>query len=153
MTEKELNRLKRQDLLQLLFAQGTEFSQLQKKVAELEIELSKATAMSERLKDKLDDKDDQIERLKDKLNDKDDQIERFKDRLQEKDEQRERLKKKLDDKDVQIDQLTTELEKIKADRKLIQTECGTLAEAALKLSGIFEAAQEAADIYLENLKA
>ena len=40
-----------------------------------------------------------------------------------------------------------------ADRELKIRECGSLAEAALKLSGIFEAAQQAADQYLENVKA
>ena len=37
-------------------------------------------------------------------------------------------------------------------RELIQMKAGSLAEEALKLSGIFEAAQEAADLYLENVK-
>lgn len=40
-----------------------------------------------------------------------------------------------------------------ADRDLKVRESGSIAEAALKLSGIFEAAQQAADRYLENVKA
>lgn len=43
-------------------------------------------------------------------------------------------------------------EKLKS-RRLAEQQAGSLAEAALKLSGIFEAAQEAADIYLENVAA
>lgn len=38
------------------------------------------------------------------------------------------------------------------DRKIALEEAGSIAEASLKLSGIFEAAQKAADLYLENMK-
>ena len=41
-------------------------------------------------------------------------------------------------------------EKLKS-RELAQMHAGSLAEAALQLSGVFEAAQEAADLYLENI--
>ena len=37
-----------------------------------------------------------------------------------------------------------------AQRRLAIAESGSIAEAALKLSGIFEAAQRAVDIYREN---
>ena len=39
------------------------------------------------------------------------------------------------------------------DRRIAIEQSGTLAEAALRLNGIFEAAQAAADQYLENVKA
>lgn len=39
------------------------------------------------------------------------------------------------------------------DRALNIKEAGSLAEAALKVSGIFEAAQEASNQYLENIQA
>ena len=47
----------------------------------------------------------------------------------------------------QLQQLRQQLDK----RQLQLDQSGTLAEAALKLSGIFEAAQAAADQYLENI--
>lgn len=37
-------------------------------------------------------------------------------------------------------------------RQIAIKEAGSLAEAALRLSGVFEAAQKAADLYLENVK-
>lgn len=37
-----------------------------------------------------------------------------------------------------------------AERRLLLEESGSIAEAALKLSGIFEAAQRAIDLYREN---
>lgn len=55
----------------------------------------------------------------------------------------------------EIDSLRTrirELEEKLADREIRIKESGSIAEAALKLNGIFEAAQAAADQYLENIK-
>jgi|GEM_PF-3472273 len=55
-----------------------------------------------------------------------------------------------------IEQLNSEKEEAKkwrTERSPSAEQAGPLAEASLKLSGIFEAAQNAADIYLENLKA
>lgn len=49
-------------------------------------------------------------------------------------EENESLKNQLYDKNIKIEN------------------SGSIAEAALKLSGIFEAAQKAADCYLENIK-
>lgn len=54
-----------------------------------------------------------------------------------------------------IETLEGELETMKsrlAEREIRLAESGNIAEAALKLSGVFEAAQEAADLYLENVK-
>ena len=39
-----------------------------------------------------------------------------------------------------------------ADRRIQLEQAGSIAEAALKLSGVFEAAQEAADRYLESIR-
>lgn len=52
-------------------------------------------------------------------------------------------------------QLREELEMTKErlqQRRITIEESGSIAEAALRLSGIFEAAQMAADRYLENLR-
>lgn len=54
-----------------------------------------------------------------------------------------------------IDKLEQELAKAKellASRRIVAREAGSIAEAALQLSGIFEAAQEAANLYLENVR-
>lgn len=54
------------------------------------------------------------------------------------------------------DRLREEIELLKAqlnDRQIAIAESGTLAEAALKLSGIFTAADEAAKLYLDALAA
>lgn len=45
-----------------------------------------------------------------------------------------------------------EAEKELASRKIAIKESGSIAEAALRLNGIFEAAQQAAEQYLENIR-
>ena len=45
-----------------------------------------------------------------------------------------------------------DLEARLADREIRIQESGSIAEAALRLNGIFEAAQAAADQYLENIR-
>lgn len=53
------------------------------------------------------------------------------------------------------DRLEAELEEAKRrirDKKLIESEAGSIAEASLKLNGVFEAAQAAASQYVENVR-
>ena len=55
----------------------------------------------------------------------------------------------------EIDRLRAELAKTqeKLDKKeIVVREAGSLAEAAVKISGVMEAAQEAADVYVKSLK-
>jgi chromosome segregation ATPase len=193
MTEKELHRLRRQDLLQLLLAQGKEAAALQEQLEETQAELGIVTASNDRLKARLDEKDAQLERLKTRLDQKDARIrslsteleglhgeqeavaaaaalqsqveelqadlaavtasnDRLKNRLDEKDAQIERLKTRLDQKDERIRQINAQMEAISQNRRIQMEEAGSIAEAALRLNGVFEAAQAAADEYLENLR-
>ena len=78
MTDKELRKLKRTDLLELLIEQSKEVESLKKRIGELEAELT--------------------------------------------------------------------------DRRLLIYKSGSIAEAALKLNGVFEAAEAAAQEYLENIR-
>ena len=124
MAEKELRRLKRQELLQLLLAQVKEAEELQEKLHGTESQLKEANEILERLKARLNSKDAQIHKLKGRL----------------------------DKKDAQIKSLKATEERLRSDRKIRLKQSGSIAEAALRLSGIFEAAQEAADLYLENVR-
>ena len=51
-----------------------------------------------------------------------------------------------------LQKLLDEAEKKLQNKMMAETEAGSIAEAALKLNGVFEAAQSAADQYLENVK-
>lgn len=55
--------------------------------------------------------------------------------------------RRIEQLEKQVSDLQSQLE----DRKIKMSECGSIAEAALKLNGVFEAAQKAADQYLESL--
>ena len=53
------------------------------------------------------------------------------------------------------DELLKEVEELKAklaERTILIQESGSIAEAALKLNEVFEAAQRAADQYVDNVK-
>ena len=55
----------------------------------------------------------------------------------------------------EIDSLREQLAETKArleDRRIKEKEAGSIAEASLKLTQVFEEAQKAADLYVENVK-
>lgn len=59
------------------------------------------------------------------------------------------LKKSNDEKDAQIQQLQAALD----DKTLRVAQAGSIAQAALSINGVFEAAQAAANQYLASVKA
>lgn len=71
--------------------------------------------------------------------------ERLKTKLNVKDE-------RLNRKDVQIKELQNKINKMKTSREIELEEAGSIAEAALRLNGVFEAAQQAAEQYLMNVR-
>lgn len=117
MIDKELRRLSRRELLQMLVAQCEETERLQQEADET--------------RERLEVLEESYERLKGKLNVKDE---------------------RLNQKDEKIRELKGVIEEMKASREIELEEAGSIAEAALRLNGIFEAAQEAADQYLMNVK-
>lgn len=124
MTEKELHKLRRQDLLKLLLAQAKEFEQVRQRQEETEETLRQTEGTLERLKARLDEKDAQLAKLKGRL----------------------------DKKDMQIQEYRDFMEKSRSSRRIELEHAGSIAEAALKLNGVFEAAQKAADQYLYNIQ-
>jgi chromosome segregation ATPase len=87
-----------------------EGDELRAVIEQKERDIASLDELGNRLKEKLNLKDDQIEHLKEKLDLKDDQIENLKNKLNLKDVQIEHLKNKLDDKDVLIDKLKGRLD-------------------------------------------
>lgn len=67
MTDKELHKLGRRELLQLLLAQGREAEKAKAKLAEVQEEMGKLEEGYERLKNRLNDKDAQILQLRESL--------------------------------------------------------------------------------------
>lgn len=56
--------------------------------------------------------------------------------------------KRIDQLERQLTAAQNELE----NRRIVAQEAGSIAEAALRLNNVFEAAQMAADQYLENIR-
>ena len=124
MTVKELQKLKRQELLELLVEQGREAEQLKRQQEEKENELRSVKESNIRLKAKVDEKDVQIERLLGRLN----------------------------SKKERIGELEAEIEAWYSNKKEGLLHAGTVAEAALRLNGIVDEAKKAADQYLYNIR-
>lgn len=138
MTEKELGRLKRPDLLALLVAQGQEAAATQAQLIETQAMLEEAQQLTGRLKERLDEKDEQIERLKDKLNEKDAQLER--------------LKARLDEKDNRISALAGQIDDLTSGRFLEMEGIRTLTDISTRLDLMLRMAQKAASQYLEEVR-
>lgn len=64
----------------------------------------------------------------------------------------EELEAKLQKKEEEFQNQKEALEKKIESREILIEKAGSIAEASLILNGIFEAAQKAADQYLENIK-
>lgn len=136
MTNKELKKLRREDLLEMLLNQSKDVARQRETIGTLEKTLEEQCSVDERLKDKLNEKDAQMEHLKERLNEKDVQIER--------------LKGRLDQKDATIQSLREELEQWQAGEGPGQTVAGTEAALSLRLNEIFEVARAAAEQYLRS---
>jgi chromosome segregation ATPase len=124
MTVKELQKLKRQELLQLLLTQSKEVAGLKKELEAKDKEMIGLVESNERLGGRVREKDD--------LND--------------------RLRGRLEDKNIRIMNLEAELEAWKTDRRDELDKMDSIADAALKLNGVFETVQQAADQYLYNIR-
>lgn len=151
MTERELGKLKRPDLLALLVAQGQEAAALQERLEEAEHSLTQAMELDQRLRAKLDEKDEQIQRLKERLDEKDGLMERLKERLNEKDEQLERLKGRLEEKDRRLSLLGAHVEELISGQFLSMDGTHSFTEISVKLELMLRAAQKAADRYIGEI--
>lgn len=124
MTVKELQRLQKQELLQLLVEQGRAIVRLKEEQEKAEQERLRFEESNEHLGRKVSEKDLLIEKLQ------------------------ERLKKK----EEQIQQLGNEKEGWRTDRQSQLDKSRSVAEAAFILNGFFESARRAADQYLYNVR-
>ena len=58
----------------------------------------------------------------------------------------------LSEENEQLRKENEELREALSQKEICIEQSGSIAEASLKLSGVFEAAQRAADLYLENVR-
>lgn len=62
------------------------------------------------------------------------------------------LEAELSEMKAAYEEKISRYETLLEEKNITIAESGSIAEASLKLSGIFEAAQQAADVYLESIK-
>jgi len=67
MTDKELRKLRRSELLEMMIDQKKSVAAMESKLSETETELAALRETYERLRKKLDDKDEKIRELKEEL--------------------------------------------------------------------------------------
>ena len=162
MAERDLRKLKRAELLEMMIRQGKAVGELQEKLAlaqqqqaETEAEMAQMEETFERLRKKLDQKDEEIqeqsrqmeetiERLKGKLDQKDEELRVQSEQMEE---TFDRLRKRLDEKDAKIRDLRNSVGQENHEIRL--EEAGAIAEAALRLSRIVEDAQRTTERYQE----
>lgn len=124
MTGKELQKLRREELLQLLLEQSREVARLQTECEEKDNELLRFEQNNDRLRAKLEEKEVLIHKLE----------------------------KRRSHKDDHIRGLEADMAQWRAERKTELEKSGSVAGAALRLNGILKAAQLAADQYLYNIR-
>ena len=112
MTEKELRRLGRQDLLQLLLAQSKEVSRQRALIEELKHDITEEQELTERLKAKLDEKDETIAHLKRRLDAKDESMNKMKADTAEMSKTVQFLRSRLDEKDIALDAARARLDQM-----------------------------------------
>lgn len=117
MADRELRKLKRRELLQMLLVQCEETERLQRETDEIKEQYDSMLESYTRLKKKLDVKD-----------------------------------ARLNQKDAKIAELNRTIEEMSTSKAIELEEAGSIAEAALRINGVFEAAQRAAEQYLMNVR-
>lgn len=124
MVEKELKKLRRQELLTLLLDQSREASGLQKDYEESERQIRNLEDSNNRLSVKLEEKEMLIEKLQGRL----------------------------EKKERQAKDICTEISVWKFNRDSELKASEDMAEAALRLNGLYKMAQQAADQYVYNIR-
>lgn len=135
---KDLQRLNRQDLLELLVAQMREGDELRATIEKKELQVENLSAQVERLKEKLDIKDEQIDNLKEKLDLKDSQMDHLKSRLDDKDGRLKVLKGRLDFKDAVIAHLSEAAHMSLEDLEILEARERVLEHEAVQLEVLGE---------------
>ena len=135
---KDLQRLNRQDLLELLVGQMREGDELRATIEQNEREIANLNDLADRLKGKLDLKDEQIDNLKEKLDLKDSQMDHLKSRLDDKDGRLKVLKGRLDFKDAVIAHLSEAAHMSLEDLEILEARERVLEHEAVQLEVLGE---------------
>jgi len=162
MAEKDLRKLGRMEILEMLIEATKAREALESKIAEL----NKQTEEERRL---FEDQSKKLSEISDQMRTMNEELAAEKDKAEEAQKQISDVQKALDEEKVRADSLDVALRE--ENRKLTEAEAkigrmaqeldekiivkdkaGTLADAAIYINGVFEAAQKAADQYLVSVE-
>lgn len=115
MTEKELRKLGRQDLLRLLLIQSKEVSRLKKTIEKLKDDTEQEQEHTATLKTKLDEKDETIEQLRLRLDAKDETVNRLMEEARRMTAAVELLRSRLNEKDAALDAAQARLKRLSSE--------------------------------------
>lgn len=141
MEDQELRKLKRVELLEIMVEQGRAVGELRQQMEEQEKHIQEMEA-------ELQEKTETIERLKEKLNKKDEEMQK---QVQQISIVYKRLRNRLNEKDDSIRSLQAALDEERA-HPIVFEKTDSLDDAAEELNRIFQDAQKAATQYLEMIK-
>lgn len=127
MADKELRRLKRRELLEMLLVQCQETERLQRERDEIQERFDEMSESYERLKQKLDIKDERLNQKDAKIAEKREQITELR---------------------QQITELRQQITELEENRAVDVAETGAIADATLKLNEALEDARRIAEQYL-----
>lgn len=154
MTDKDLKKLSRLELLEVMVNQGKEMENIQgqltkarKLVETKNSKLEEVMLQYAALEEQLKMKEQLLEEANSQLKDIGALLEDANEQLNSTNAQLEDTKDRLRKTNEICDAMAVQLE----NRQLTLGESGSIAEASLRLNGVFEAAQKAADQYLENI--
>ena len=146
MTEQELRKLGRRELMDLLLSKNEETDSAQESYVKLESGLQ-----------------DQISRLQEQIRQLQAKEDHYKGKLAAAQEQNNQLRAQMSALQSQNRSLETQLRQTEEDIDVIRQEAkqntlqidnaGSIAEAALQINHVFEDAEKAAAMYLENIKS
>ena len=158
MTDKELKRMGRAELMELLIAGGRERDALAEQADELNRQLSELREQKAEdsiqlalVQQHLEDARKERDALQEKAEEERQELVSVREELKREREQTAALREALSERDNALAEARETFDSL-SGRVIESGQAGTLADAALQISGVFEAAQKAADQYLLNIK-
>lgn len=160
--DRELKRLGRTELLELLLASAREKESMESANEELKKQCEEAQGRAEDANELITSLREQFEHAQEKsaeAHEKEDvllkQLQSARGQLADERMQRESLEKRVEELERELEKSREAQETLKRqldDRVIEKEKAGTLADAAIQINGVLAAAQKAADQYLENIE-
>lgn len=155
MTGKDLRKLSRLELLELMVEQGKEIETLRGQLEEANEEIHSMDSWLEDVQGKLTETNKQLAQKNGQLSSTTAQLKATTEKLEVTQSQLVTTTKQLNETKARLQESQSQLQNSKEEyekQQIFISEAGSIAEAALKVNGVFEVAQNAAQQYLESVE-